>query len=108
MGSAMTVTRHHRNGQLIIEVTGDFTFAFYEQYTEALDEIKNSAVSHVAVDLKGVSFIDSSALGLLLLTREECEEQGKELTLLNPKGKVKEMIDISQFNDLFSITDTAP
>lgn len=104
-GGVMTVRNHVEETEMVIAIEGEFTFELYDSYTQALDAIKQDHIEQVVIDLGEVSFIDSSAMGLLLVTREECDEHGKALILSNPRGRVKDMIDVSNFRDLFTIRD---
>lgn len=86
-----------------LALKGKFTFSDNKVYSGFLQEIENSQYKKVVVDLKSVEFIDSAALGLLLLTRDKCDRAGISLVLRNPQGQVKQMFDISRFGDLFTI-----
>lgn len=86
-----------------LSLRGKFTFSDNKVYSGFLHEIENAQFKKVVIDLSSVEFIDSAALGLLLLTRDKCERTGISLTLKNPQGQVKQMFDISRFSDLFHI-----
>jgi anti-anti-sigma factor len=88
---------------LELRLSGKFTFADNKSFTNILDDISQSSYKNVVIDLASVEFIDSAALGILLLTRDKCEKSSTALLLRNPRGQVKQMFDISRFNDLFRI-----
>ena len=50
-----------------------------------------------------VNFVDSAALGMLLLARDEAEKYRKQLVLRGAAGQVKKMFDMARFNMLFSL-----
>lgn len=93
--------------ELKIDLRGKFTFADNKVFSEILDEIANSNFDDVVIDLGEVEFIDSAALGILLLARDKCVKSATNLELRNPRGQVKQMFDISRFNDLFQINESA-
>ena len=88
---------------LELSLVGKFTFSDSKTFNDVLREISNNAYKRVTIDLKLVDFIDSAALGILLLTRDKCDKSNTDLIVRNPKGQVRQMFDISRFSDLFHI-----
>ncbi len=86
---------------LELNLAGKFTFADNKVFNSILEEIQ--AYKKIIIDLANVEFIDSAALGILLLVRDKCDKTSTNLLLRNPKGQVKQMFDISRFSDLFTI-----
>lgn len=86
---------------LELTLAGKFTFADNKIFNSIMDEI--ASYKKIIIDLAKVEFIDSAALGILLLVRDKCDKTSTNLLLRNPKGQVKQMFDISRFGDLFSI-----
>jgi len=50
-----------------------------------------------------VKYIDSSAMGMLLLLKERAKGASKSITLLNCKGAVAQVFELSNFRRLFTI-----
>jgi len=50
-----------------------------------------------------VEYLDSSALGMLLLVRERAEAVGKPVVLSHPNPTVAQILDIANFRKLFTI-----
>ena len=57
----------------------------------------------MVIDLAGVDYLDSSALGMLLMLRDRANTARKALSLANPRGMVKQALEIARFDKLFSI-----
>jgi anti-anti-sigma factor len=51
-----------------------------------------------------LNFIDSSALGMLLLARESCEKAGGEVVLDKPQEYVDKVLRLCHFDLLFQVT----
>ncbi|HZR04113.1 MAG TPA: STAS domain-containing protein [Burkholderiales bacterium] len=87
-----------------IELNGRFDFSahrtFRESYTASLE---TRDVSELEVDLGGVDYLDSSALGMLLMLREKAQAANKTVTLSNCRGPVRQVLDIANFAKLFAI-----
>lgn len=87
-----------------INMTGRFDFNVQREFKEAYDpHLNNTAVSAIEVDLAGVNYLDSSALGMLLMLRERATAAGKSLKLCNPTASVAQILDIANFAKLFTI-----
>ena len=70
------VTEVSPNGQkLTISIKGRFDFAKHQEFRESYEDKELSAV---VVDLKEATYLDSSALGMLLLLRDHAGGDGHE------------------------------
>lgn len=54
------------------------------------------------LDLRDVSFMDGSALRVLLRHRDRCAEQGKELRLVAVSRPVRRVLELTDLRDLLS------
>jgi anti-anti-sigma factor len=92
-------------GRARIRLNGRFDFSshriFRESYTPSLDA---GGVSELEIDLGEVDYLDSSALGMLLMLREKAQAANKKIVLSNCKGSVRQVLEIANFGKLFTIT----
>lgn len=87
-----------------INMTGRFDFNVQRDFKEAYDpQLNNTAVSDIEVNLAGVDYLDSSALGMLLMLRERAAAAGKSLKLCKPGEGVAQILEIANFSKLFTI-----
>ncbi len=89
-------------GALILSGRFDFNShrAFKDSYSGFLSDAE---LKTLEIDLANVSYIDSSALGMLLMLRERSDSVGKKVVLRNPNEVVVQILDIANFNKLFPI-----
>lgn len=88
----------------VINMTGRFDFNVQRDFKEAYDpQLNNPAVGAIEVNLAGVDYLDSSALGMLLMLRERSAASGKSLKLCRPGTGVAQILDIANFSKLFTI-----
>lgn len=86
-----------------ITLTGDFTFEAHRAFKDASQSVlTNSSVSSVDIDFAGVPYMDSAALGMLLLLRERMGT--KVIRLVNTRGTVKAVLDVANFGRLFEVS----
>jgi anti-anti-sigma factor len=91
-------------GKTRIRLHGRFDFSahrtFRESYASALDA---RDVREVEIDLGQVDYMDSSALGMLLMLREKAQAANKCVFLSNCRGSVRQVLDIANFGKLFTM-----
>ena len=82
---------------------GRFDFNAHREFREAIDTVLSSPATVVVVDFAGVEYLDSSALGMLLMLRDRAKSAAREVTLSGCRGAVKQILDIANFGKLFKI-----
>lgn len=88
-----------------IKLAGRFDFNTHREFRSAYEGLVTDAgVKEVTVDFSGVDYLDSSALGMLLMLRDKITGAGKEVALANVQGSVKQVLDIANFGKLFKIS----
>ncbi len=91
------------DGKMVtIAVAGKFDFQLYDEFRSAYVETQGNGIQYV-VDLAGTDYLDSSALGMLLLLREHAGGEGSRIDITNPSSDVKKILDVANFGKLFEI-----
>ncbi len=93
----------NRDGKTVIILQGRFDFNAHREFREAVEQAVKDTPASIIVDLGSVDYLDSSALGMLLMLRDKAKITGKEVMLANARGSVKQVIDIANFGKLFSL-----
>jgi anti-anti-sigma factor len=92
-----------RDNSTVIVLQGRFDFNAHREFRDAVDRALKEGPPEIRVDLAGVEYLDSSALGMLLLLRDKAKVAGKSVSLANARGAVKQVIDIANFGRLFAL-----
>ncbi|PIR39300.1 MAG: hypothetical protein COV35_01935 [Alphaproteobacteria bacterium CG11_big_fil_rev_8_21_14_0_20_39_49] len=58
-----------------IKMQGKFTFADHKNFKDVIGVFNDNKLSRIEINLDQVEFVDSAALGLLLLVRDEAKKQ---------------------------------
>jgi anti-anti-sigma factor len=97
-----TVTKDSTKATL--KLSGRFDFNTHRDFRAAYEPLlADSAVKAVTVDFAGVDYLDSSALGMLLMLRDKMSGVNKDVSLTGVQGNVKQVLDIANFGKLFRI-----
>mgnify|MGYP006281548813 CR=1 FL=1 len=99
----MNIKKQVSNGNVNYTLQGKFTFADHANFRNVIDCVKENDVSTLTLDLEKLEFVDSAALGMLLVAREEAQKHDVSITLVSPSGHVKKMFELSNFDSLFTI-----
>lgn len=91
------------DGRAVIQLQGRFDFNAHREFREAVESALASSAKEIHVDLGGVDYLDSSALGMLLMLRDKAKGGGREVSLAKCTGAVKQVLDIANFGKLFRI-----
>jgi len=92
------------NGSTLeVNLMGKITFSNNEDFKKILDIIRKEELDHVTFHMGQVEFVDSAALGMLLLARDEAEKKSLDVTLREAKGQPQKMFEVSNFHKLFTI-----
>lgn len=85
----------------ILYIKGRFDIACYEAFNHAYKDLVGQT-DQFQVDLSMTTFMDSSALGMLLLLREKAGDSA-HIELVNANDEVAKILQIAQFHQLFTI-----
>ena len=87
--------------KLTISIKGRFDFAKHQEFRECYE---NRELTAVVVDLKEATYLDSSALGMLLLLRDHAGGEDSDIRVVNSSSDVRKILAISNFDKLFDIS----
>lgn len=87
---------------ITIRVTGRFDFSIHREFRECVKRGKSAASSYI-VDMAGTDYMDSAALGMLLLLREDAGGDDARVRLTNLSPEIRRILEISNFQKLFVI-----
>jgi anti-anti-sigma factor len=95
---------HTDGGVAKIQLRGRFDFGSHREFKTSYEAPLGAAgVSELHIDMGGVEYLDSSALGMLLILKERAGATNKRVAITNCRGAVKQVLDIANFSKLFPI-----
>lgn len=85
--------------QLTMQVDGRFDFNLHHEFRKAYQGLP--VTTRFIVDLKNATYMDSSAMGMLLLLREYAGKENADIRLVNCNPEIKKVLEISNMDKLF-------
>jgi anti-anti-sigma factor len=101
----MQVTIQHSGDMVTMAMEGRFDFSahrdFRTQYEAAL---QLPDIKQIALNMANVEYLDSSALGMLLLLNERARSSNIQITIVQCPENVKKILNIANFGRIFNIS----
>jgi anti-anti-sigma factor len=87
--------------RVTIRVNGRFDFSVYREFRDAYRDL--AGPTEYCVDLGGTDYMDSSALGMLMLLREHAQASNARVVLKGPTAGARKVLTIANFDKLFPV-----
>ena len=99
----MSIASQHleHDDKVVIDIKGRFDFSMQKEFREAYRN--HDPALHYIVNLTQTEYMDSSALGMLLLLRQHAGEKSDRVVLRGASEAVRKILDIANFDRLFVI-----
>lgn len=90
--------------EVTISVRGRFDFNLHREFRQAYEQAGKGVVGlHYIIDLSGTDYMDSSALGMLLLLRDHAGGDSAKISLVKCPPTIRGILEIANFSKMFHI-----
>ncbi len=90
----------------VIAVSGEIDVATAPQLRECLHRVIAQGESTIVLDLLEVTFLDSTALGVLVGGLKRCRELGGDLHIVVADPRIVKIFEITGLTNVFTIVDS--
>lgn len=102
----MTITELIHDHTATLKLEGSFTYTQRKLFQDTLKRLSSSDVEHVIVDLAQVPFLDSAALGLLMITHRQLVADKRRLSLVHPQATVRQIIELANLHKTIPLIES--
>ena len=88
-----------------LSLAGEFDWAVADHVEGALETAFELPVEHLVFDLSGLTFIDISALKVILKTHEGGAARGFDVTVVRPRGLPNRVFTLTRAAETLEIVD---
>ena len=88
--------------EVVIGVSGRFDYSVHQDFRKAYEQAAGGNTRYV-LDLDKTEYLDSSALGMLLLLREYAGGTRADVRIVNCREGIMKILNTANFQKLFSI-----
>ena len=86
-----------------ISLLGSFDIGCYEAFNDSYKPYLSQADNVFIIDMDEATYMDSSALGMLLLLRDRIGGDKERVIITNVGDSVMEILKVANFDQLFNI-----
>ena len=91
------------DGQTLrLKINGRFDFSLHKEFRDAYKGAAKDTL--FLIDMRNTDYMDSSALGMLLLLREYAGNDSRRIKIQGCQPTIKQILSISNFEKLFDIS----
>lgn len=91
----LTLRVHDRGARRTLILSGELDLASRPLLDEALAQLGQERIEALVLDLSGVSFMDSTGLHAVLVTKDLCARRGCELLFVRGSTQVQRLFELS-------------
>jgi anti-sigma B factor antagonist len=94
------------DGVPVVTASGEIDVATAPPLRDRLQALTTSGKANIVVDLLGVTFLDSTALGVLVGALKRCREAGGDLPLVIAEPRILKVFEITGLTGVFPIFES--
>ncbi|WNM62793.1 STAS domain-containing protein [Candidatus Nitrospira neomarina] len=105
MEEFMNVTQEKRENVVVVHLAGRFDFGARKTFKDGLGEAMKEELP-IVLNFGEVSFVDSSALGILVIAHQTLKSKKIPFSLVNPQPYVRQVLDLANVAKMIPIYQT--
>lgn len=106
MESNFAVHTHTTGRTVRLALSGELDIVSSPALKRTMAEVATSDAELVVVDLRGLEFMDSTGLHLLLQAQQHAHDLGRKFALVRGPEQVQRLFDLTGLTDTLTIVDT--
>jgi len=95
------------NGYAVVSLLGEFDLAGVSMFEQELGRVRTPDATLV-VDLRGLTFIDSSGLRALVIADQEARSAGGRCVVVRGPDQVGQVLDLTGIGERLELVDDLP
>jgi anti-sigma B factor antagonist len=100
-----SVEEHNHGGASVLAVTGELDLDTSPELESRLTRAFDAGAELVILDLRGVEFMDSTGLRVLLSAHQRAHESGRRFALVRGADQVERVLTLTGVRDLLTVVD---
>lgn len=96
-----TITARSDGSRVVLEPVGEFDLAARDHAAALLREVEAARPATLVIDLRGLRYIDSSGISVLVNARRRCDQTGRRLLLVPGPPVVQQPLVMCGLQDFF-------
>lgn len=90
--------------QLVLSLSGEMDALGCSKIRPRLETVANLAHPHIVVDVKHVSFMDSSGIGAIVFLFKRLKQQNRTIEIVGVHGQPKDLMQLLRIDSAIPLT----
>lgn len=101
----LDLTTRELDGRAHVELAGELDIATAPRLDEEVDRLEQDGHALIVLDLRGLSFMDSSGLRALLAADARARELGRRVVIVRGDDRVQRVLRITKLDERLEFVD---
>jgi stage II sporulation protein AA (anti-sigma F factor antagonist) len=106
MPSDFAVQTHITGRTALLTVSGELDLVSRPMLEHSIDQLLESDPELVIVDLRGLDFMDSTGLHVLVRAHNDAQEAGRRFALVRGREPVQRLFDLTGVSDSLTVVES--
>lgn len=102
---ALSITTTATDAGALVSVSGEVDVSNAPELRDALDAALEAAPAALEADIAEVSYMDSTAIGVLVGVAHRAEEAGVKFSVQRPQRNVRRVLDLLGLVDVLGVSE---
>jgi len=105
--NGLSIKEHEFEEHVMVDITGEIDIYTCQQLKESLYKIADTYCKNLILDCSGLSYIDSTGLGVFVAVLKKEKMIGCDIKIINLKDSILKLFLITNLDSLFNIEHDA-
>ena len=102
---SLRIKKRTKDTTVILKLMGDATSEDICKLSKALEEVREKGTLRIAIDVSEASFLDSSALGVLILNYKILARNDGVISILHPTPYMRQLLTNSNLDTVLPLVE---
>jgi len=98
----------HESTRAVVRPHGELDLATVPELASRIAVLREAGCDDLVLDLRGLSFLDSTGLRLLLENRQDAEQDGWRFSIVDGERPISRVLEVSGVSPLFARAQLGP
>ena len=106
MSSKLQIVEHQAGDVAVLTLTGEITMDDGDlAYGRRISDLTSRGIVKIVVDMAGVTYIDSSGIGMMAAKLKEVRKHGGDIRLLRLNARGQRVLAVLRLRTMFEVFD---
>jgi anti-anti-sigma factor len=102
--SILNITIEHAGSEMVLLIEGELDLSTAPSLRACIDSV-DPHIPTLAIDMREISFLDSTGLGLLAGTHHALSTDGRRLELRGARGHTRKLLEVTGLDQIIPVVD---